>query len=78
MCTKFHSNPYKDVGGVEKTIFNGTEGRNDGRTDKANTKCPLAILWQGHKNIVCLLVDLDNIINENMINIDSISLSENM
>ena len=26
-----------------------TEGRNDGRTDKANTKCPLAILWRGHK-----------------------------
>ena len=28
-----------------------TEGRNDGRTDKANTKCPLAILWRGHKNL---------------------------
>ena len=27
-----------------------TEGRNDGMTDKANTKCPLAILWRGHKN----------------------------
>ena len=26
-----------------------TEWRNDGRTDKANTKCPLAILWRGHK-----------------------------
>ena len=25
------------------------EGRNDGRTDKANTKSPLAILWRGHK-----------------------------
>ena len=24
--------------------------RNDGRTEKANTKCPLAILWRGHKN----------------------------
>ena len=22
----------------------------DGMTDKANTKCPLAILWRGHKN----------------------------
>ena len=22
----------------------------DGRTDKANTKCPLTILWWGHKN----------------------------
>ena len=31
-----------------------TEWRKDGRTDKANTKCPLAILWRGHKNIdVC-------------------------
>ena len=56
--TKFHSNPCKYVGGVEKTNFDATEGRNDGRTewrndgmtDKANTKCPLAILWRGHKN----------------------------
>ena len=46
---KFRSNPCKDVGGVEKTNFDGTEWRNDGRTDKANTKCPLAILWRGHK-----------------------------
>ena len=59
ICTKFHSNPCKDVGGVEKTNFDGTEWRNDGRTewrndgrtDKANTKCPLAILWRGHKNM---------------------------
>ena len=48
--TKFHSNPCKDVGGVEKTNFDGTEWRKDGMTDKANTKCPLAILWRGHKN----------------------------
>ena len=27
-----------------------TEWREDGMTDKANTKCPLAILWRGHKN----------------------------
>ena len=47
---KFHSNPCKDVGGVEKTNFDVTEWRNDGRTDKANTKCPLAIWWRGHKN----------------------------
>ena len=47
---KFHSNPCKDVGGVEKTNFDGTEWRKDGMTDKANTKCPLAILWRGHKN----------------------------
>ena len=25
-----------------------TEGRKDGMTDKANTKCPLAILWRVH------------------------------
>ena len=57
ICTKFHSNPCKDVGGVEKTNFDVTEGRNDGMTegrkdgmmDKANNKCPLAILWRGHK-----------------------------
>ena len=47
--TKFHSNPCKDVGVVEKTNFDGTEWRKDRRTDKANTKCPLAILWRGHK-----------------------------
>ena len=51
ICTKFHSNPCKDVGGVEKTNFDVTEWRNDGRTDKANTKCPLAILWRGHKKM---------------------------
>ena len=33
-----------------------TEGRKDGRTDKANTKCPLAILWRGHKN--CTLYEV--------------------
>ena len=48
ICTKFHSNPCKDVGGVEKTNFDVTEWRKDGMTDKANTKCPLAILWRGH------------------------------
>ena len=26
-----------------------TEWRNDGMSDKANIKCPLAILWRGHK-----------------------------
>ena len=57
--TKFHSNPCKDVGGVEKTNFDGTEGRNDGRTDKANTKCPHAILWQGHKNQKATCTKLD-------------------
>ena len=49
---KFHSNPCKDVGGVEKTNFDGMEGRKDGRTDKTNTKCPLAILWRGHKKAI--------------------------
>ena len=33
ICTKFHSNPCKDVGGVEKTNFDATEGRNDGMTE---------------------------------------------
>ena len=33
ICTKFHSNPCKDVGGVEKTKFDATEWRNDGRTE---------------------------------------------
>ena len=59
---KFHSNPCKDVGGVEKTNFDGMEGQNDGRTkwrkdgmtDKANTKCPLAILWRGYKKLRCV------------------------
>ena len=36
ICTKFHSNPCKDVGGVEKTNFDATEGRNDGRTEWRN------------------------------------------
>ena len=33
-----------------------TEGRNDGMTDKANTKCPLAILWRGHKKTLQLQI----------------------
>ena len=33
ICTKFHSNPCKDVGGVEKINFNATEWRKDGRTE---------------------------------------------
>ena len=37
ICTKFYSYPCKDIGGVEKKNFDGTEGRKDGRTDKANT-----------------------------------------
>ena len=41
--TKFHSNPSKDVGGVDSVE------KTNGMTDKANTKCPLAILWRGHK-----------------------------
>ena len=31
------------------------EGRNDGRMDKANTKCPLAILWRGIKMVAGLV-----------------------
>ena len=33
ICTKFHSNPCKDVGGVEKTNFDGKEWRNGGMTE---------------------------------------------
>ena len=66
ICTKFHSNTFKDVGGIEKTNFDVTEwqndgmteGRKDGMTDKAKTKCPLAILWRGHKkicDIICIV-----------------------
>ena len=52
--TKFHLNSCKDVGGVRRQTLMGrndgrTEWRNDRRTDKANTKCPFAILWRGHK-----------------------------
>ena len=33
ICTEFHSNSCKDVGGVQKTKFDGTEWRNDRRTE---------------------------------------------
>ena len=46
----FHSNPCKDVGVWRQTLM----GRNDGRTEKANTKCPLAILWQGQNKKIKL------------------------
>ena len=38
ICTKFHSNPCKDVGGVEKTNFDVMEGRNDGMTKDGQSK----------------------------------------
>ena len=52
ICTKFHSNPCKDVGGVEKTNFDATEWRNDERTEwrtKQTLTAPL--LWRGHKKL---------------------------
>ena len=52
ICTKFHSNPCKDVWGVEETNFVGTKWRNDGRTEwriRKTINAPLAILWRGHE-----------------------------
>ena len=52
--TKLHSNPCKDVGGVEKTNFDGTEGRNDGRTEwrtKQTLNAPLPFYDGGIKNV---------------------------
>ena len=54
ICTKFHSNPCKDVGGVEKTNFDVTEGRNDGRTEwrtKQTLNAPLPFYGGGIKNV---------------------------
>ena len=47
---KFHSNPCKDVGGVEKTNFDGTEWQNDGRTEwrtKQTLNAPLPFYGGG-------------------------------
>ena len=52
ICTKFHSNPCKYVGGVEKTNFDATEGRNDGRTEwrtKQTLNAPLPFYGGGIK-----------------------------
>ena len=49
----FHSNPCKDVGGVEKTNFDVTEGRNDGRTEgrtKQTLNAPLPFYGGGIKS----------------------------
>ena len=49
---KFHSNPCKYVGGVEKTNFDATEGRNDGRTEwrtKQTLNAPLPFYGGGIK-----------------------------
>ena len=35
----------------------------DGMTDKANTKCPLAILWQGHKKRYSEYIVIDRCLN---------------
>ena len=57
--TNFHSNPSEDVGGVEKTNFDGTKGRTDGRTEgrtKQTLNAPLAILRRGHQNISAMII----------------------
>ena len=65
ICTKFHSNPCKDVGGVKKTNFNGTEGRNDGRTEwqtKQTLNAPLPFYGRGIKRLL-----MTSLINNNTI-----------
>ena len=50
---KFHSNPCKDVGGVEKTNFDVTEWRKDGMTEgrtKQTLNAPLPFYGGGIKN----------------------------
>ena len=50
ICAKFHSNPSKDIGGVEKTNFDVTEGRNDGMTEgrtKQTLNAPLPFYGRG-------------------------------
>ena len=57
ICTKFHSNPRKDVG-VEKTKFDATEGRNDGITEwrtKQTLNAPLKF-YGGGINIFSVLL----------------------
>ena len=51
ICTNFHLNPCKGVGGVEKTNFDVTEWRKDGQNKEL---IPLAILWLGHKKGIML------------------------
>ena len=52
ICTRFHPNPCKDVGGVEKTNFDGTEWQKNRMMNKANTlKCPMPFCG-GHKNMI--------------------------
>ena len=51
--TSSHSNPCKDVGGVQKTNFDGTDGRKDGMTEwrtKQTLNAPLPFYGGGHKN----------------------------
>ena len=51
---KFHSNPCKDVGGVEKTNFDGTEWRKDGMTEgrtKQTLNAPLPFYGGGIKSL---------------------------
>ena len=61
ICTKFYSNLCKDVGGVEKTNFDVTEWRKDGRTEwrkdgttewrtKQTLNAPLPFYGGGIKN----------------------------
>ena len=52
ICTKFHWNPCKDAGGVEKTNFNGMEWRKDGMTEgrtKQTLNAPLPFYGGGIK-----------------------------
>ena len=55
ICTKFNSNPCNDVGGVEKTNFDGTEWRKDGMTEgrtKQTLNAPLPFYGGGIKMTV--------------------------
>ena len=54
ICTKFHWNPCKDVGGVEKTIFDATEWRKAGMTEwrtKQTLNAPLPFYGRGIKKV---------------------------
>ena len=58
ICTKFHSNPCKDVGGVEKTNFDVAEWRKEGRTEgrtKQTLNAPLPFYGGGIKRDFFLL-----------------------
>ena len=80
ICTKFHSNPCKDVGGVEKSNFDWTEcwrkdGMMEGRT-KQTLNAPLPF-YGGGINRVCKVQSVRYVCKEMLGSVVKVPVKQN-